>query len=202
MIPPLHSLRALRVFLDYRQRQMADLLEISLDTYKALELGRRPLTGKMAARIAVKTGVDYEWLTRNQPGEEIRWESGQPSTAVEIEKAQRKAQFKLAHNFHLLRHERTELAQALFLLCVISDDYGADVAGKVQFKKRLERFLQAEEEKRPELHQKLTAYRREHFPGKSFLYLRDPRVLDTLIKDLQANKLAWKLYAEARKRGR
>jgi transcriptional regulator with XRE-family HTH domain len=193
---PLHSLRALRIFLGYRQKELAGYLGIPENTFKALELGYRRLTTKMAARISAASGVSQAWLLRNRRGEPILSESGKPFSVDDFERAQAFSDVKLAEGSYLLRLERMEFAQVYFLLLAIADSYGDDFKGKNGFKKRLEHFMRHEEIKRPELHEDLAAFRASRGPlgAKSWLFPRDSGIFDVLIEELRNNKRALLLH--------
>ena len=200
---PLRSLRLLRTLFRFRQKEFADYLGISIDTLKALESGRRRLTPKMAARIADKTGVGQHWLLKNR-GKPILDESGHPYLVSRFREAQRLGYDGLEYNPYLLRLERMEFAQVYFLLCKIADSYAENLHGRIRFKKRLEKFMKAEEIGRPKLHRQLQAFRIQwrkqnagRFPIVSWLFPRDPEVFDVLIDDLRANKRALDLHLRA-----
>jgi len=200
---PLHTLRALRTFLRKTQKEFAPYLAIPFDTLKSLETGRRGLTPQMADQIARRTGVNEKWLRENRGGT-ILDETGQPYSLSRFQKVQQFNFDRPEDSPFFLRLERMEFAQFYFLLCVIAEDYGQDLHGRITFKKRLERFIRAEEGRRPELHRKLEDFRiewRKRNMGRlrvvSWLFPRDPEIFDVLIDDLRANKRALELHLRA-----
>ena len=63
--PHRHTLAVLRTFLGLTQKEMADLVECSRPTIQAVELGKLPLSEKLAKRIEHETGIGLEWLLNN-----------------------------------------------------------------------------------------------------------------------------------------
>src|SRR5262249_46477898 len=131
-------------------------------------------------------------------------ETGQPYSLSRFQKVQQLNFNRPEDSPFFLRLERMEFAQVYFLLCVIAEDYGQDLHGRITFKKRLERFIQAEEGRRPELHRKLQDSRihwRKQNMNRwrvfSWLFPRNPEVFDDLIDDMRANKRAWELRLRA-----
>ncbi len=61
-----HTLAVLRTLIGLKQDGMADLLGCSLPTIQSIEVGRLPLSEKLAETIAFQTGVSLEWLLRNE----------------------------------------------------------------------------------------------------------------------------------------
>lgn len=67
------------------QKELAALFEVSTKAVQAIELGKLKLSDDLAKRIASKTGVDVEWLLKNDPSVEpvTRW--GDPYTKAEFQ---------------------------------------------------------------------------------------------------------------------
>jgi transcriptional regulator with XRE-family HTH domain len=63
--PLRHTLAVLRVKLNLRQKEMADLVGCSTSTIQAIELKKLPLKEELAGRIAFHTGVSIGWLLDN-----------------------------------------------------------------------------------------------------------------------------------------
>jgi len=60
-----HALAVLRLKLGLGQKELADLVECSRPTIQSIELGRLPLSDKLADRVSRETGVDLAWLKNN-----------------------------------------------------------------------------------------------------------------------------------------
>jgi transcriptional regulator with XRE-family HTH domain len=60
-----HVLAVLREVIGFKQPMMAELLGCSLSSIQSIEVGRLPLSEKMAQRVALETGVAIEWLLKN-----------------------------------------------------------------------------------------------------------------------------------------
>ncbi|HZM05041.1 MAG TPA: helix-turn-helix transcriptional regulator [Candidatus Saccharimonadales bacterium] len=68
-----HTLAKLRITLGLGQKQMAELLEVSLATIQSIETGRLQLSKKLATRAEFETGIDAEWLLANDLSKAIEW---------------------------------------------------------------------------------------------------------------------------------
>ncbi len=55
----------LRRHLHLTQREMAELVDVSVELVKSVELGRTPLSPRLAKRTSSATGVRLDWLMRN-----------------------------------------------------------------------------------------------------------------------------------------
>jgi transcriptional regulator with XRE-family HTH domain len=60
--PQRHTLAILRVLIGFTQKEMAQILECSVPTIQAVELGKLKLSPKLAQRVHFQTGVSIEWL--------------------------------------------------------------------------------------------------------------------------------------------
>jgi transcriptional regulator with XRE-family HTH domain len=60
-----HALAVLRLQLGLGQKELAELVECSRPTIQSIELGRLPLSDKLADRISRETGVSIAWLKKN-----------------------------------------------------------------------------------------------------------------------------------------
>ena len=78
--PHRHTLAVLRTFLGLTQKEMADLVECSRPTIQAVELGKLPLSEKLAKRIEHETGIGLEWLLAGDPATPPQGMAGIPYT--------------------------------------------------------------------------------------------------------------------------
>ena len=62
-----HPLAVLRQIIDVNSAKLAQLCGCSMSTIQSVEMGRMPLSEKLAARIAGETGVSVEWLLDGNP---------------------------------------------------------------------------------------------------------------------------------------
>jgi transcriptional regulator with XRE-family HTH domain len=60
-----HTLAVLRLQLGLGQKEFAELVECSRPTIQSIELGRLPLSDKLADRISRETGIGIAWLKKN-----------------------------------------------------------------------------------------------------------------------------------------
>lgn len=67
-----HVLAVLRLELGLGQKEMADLGKCSRATIQAVELDHLKLSGSLALRISLETGVEVSWLLKNNLKEPIR----------------------------------------------------------------------------------------------------------------------------------
>jgi DNA-binding XRE family transcriptional regulator len=75
-----HVLALLRREAGLLQKELAQLIDCSLDTVKSIETGRLNLSHDLADRIRFETGVSREWLLLNDPSKGIVSENGKPFT--------------------------------------------------------------------------------------------------------------------------
>ncbi len=60
--PLRHTLAVLRGIIGYRQKEFAELVGKSTPAIQAIELGKLPLSDKLAERISYETGIFLGWL--------------------------------------------------------------------------------------------------------------------------------------------
>lgn len=65
--PLRHTLAVLRNVIGLTQKEMAALLECSVPTVQAIELGKLKLSQKLGARVAFQTAVSLRWLLEDDP---------------------------------------------------------------------------------------------------------------------------------------
>jgi transcriptional regulator with XRE-family HTH domain len=86
--PRRHVLVSLREAIGIGQKEFAGAVQIGESTLQKIELGTYPLRPRTAERIATSTGVDINYLTRNDLSEPlINWR-GQPYDKGDFEAAQ------------------------------------------------------------------------------------------------------------------
>lgn len=64
-----HNLARLRTLIGLTQAEMAKLVGVSAATIQSIELGRLPLSEKLAKRISFESGVTCDWLIKNDLSE-------------------------------------------------------------------------------------------------------------------------------------
>ena len=82
-----HTLAILRLELGLHQQGMADIAECSRELIQAVELGRAPLSEKLAKKVFLATGVGLSWLTDDKVDAPIVDVAGQPYTRDAFERA-------------------------------------------------------------------------------------------------------------------
>jgi transcriptional regulator with XRE-family HTH domain len=65
--PLRHPVAVLRDRIGLGQKELAQLVKKSIATIQAIELGKLRLSGDLAMKISVETGVDARWLLRGDP---------------------------------------------------------------------------------------------------------------------------------------
>src|SRR5215469_10262486 len=86
--PRRHVLVALRKATGLGQKEFAAAVKIGESTLQKIELGTYPLRPRIAERIATYTGVDLNYLTRNDLGEPLLNWRGRPYHKGDFEVAQ------------------------------------------------------------------------------------------------------------------
>ncbi len=79
-----HPLALLRRALDLSQKELADLAGCSTSAIQRIELNGLKLSEAMAASIAIRTGVGFQWLMSGNPGVPIQNAFGQTMTREEL----------------------------------------------------------------------------------------------------------------------
>jgi transcriptional regulator with XRE-family HTH domain len=87
------NLRQLRKFLGKTQLEMADLSGCSRYMIVSIEVGRFPLSPRIAAEISKRTGVDVAWLMGGDRDAPMVSLTGQPYSLEDFERRQRDFHF-------------------------------------------------------------------------------------------------------------
>ena len=74
--PLQHPLAVLRTHLGLGQKEFGDKVGRHWRTIQSVELGKLPLSAKLAERICDETGVNFQWLMNGDPDAEILDERG------------------------------------------------------------------------------------------------------------------------------
>ena len=82
--PLRHALAVLRLEIGYKQGEMAKLVGCARATIQAVELGQLKLSETLANKIALATGVEFEWLIWNRMNEPIRLSIETSSLASQV----------------------------------------------------------------------------------------------------------------------
>ena len=86
--PRRHVLVSLREAIGISQKEFAGAVQIGESTLQKIELGTYPLRPRIAERIATYTGVDINYLTRNDSSEPLLNWRGRPYHKGDFEAAQ------------------------------------------------------------------------------------------------------------------
>jgi len=86
--PRRHVLVSLREAIGISQKEFAGAVQIGESTLQKIELGTYPLRPRIAERIATYTGVDFNYLTRNDFSEPLLNWRGRPYAKGDFEAAQ------------------------------------------------------------------------------------------------------------------
>ena len=86
--PRRHVLVSLREAIGISQKEFAGVVQIGESTLQKIELGTYPLRPRIAERIATYTGVDINYLTRNDFSEPLLNWRGRPYAKGDFEAAQ------------------------------------------------------------------------------------------------------------------
>src|SRR6516225_7617103 len=86
--PRRHVLVSLREAIGISQKEFAGAVQIGESTLQKIELGTYPLRPRIAERIASYTGVDINYLTRNDFSEPLLNWRGEPYDKGDFEAAQ------------------------------------------------------------------------------------------------------------------
>jgi transcriptional regulator with XRE-family HTH domain len=78
--PQRHTLAVLRLTLGLTQKEMARILECSVPTVQAVELGKLKLSEGLAERVALQTSASLQWLLANDTSKPAVDSGGQPVT--------------------------------------------------------------------------------------------------------------------------
>ena len=86
--PQRHTLAVLRTLIGFTQKQMAQILECSVPTVQAVELGKLKLSVDLAQRVHFQTGVSIEWLLAGDVSQTPVTHDGEPYTKALFEELQ------------------------------------------------------------------------------------------------------------------
>src|SRR3954470_4502146 len=88
--PLKHTLAILRYTIgrDMTQKEMARLINRSPVTIQKIELCKLPLTETLGLEVGMRTGVDFEWLMKNDTNAPIINAQGEPYTRETFEAVQ------------------------------------------------------------------------------------------------------------------
>jgi DNA-binding XRE family transcriptional regulator len=79
-----NTMALLRITLELRQKQMADLLGVTIGTIQSIETNRLTLSKKLAERAGFETGVNPQWLLANDISKPIDTDGIDPAQSFEI----------------------------------------------------------------------------------------------------------------------
>jgi DNA-binding XRE family transcriptional regulator len=86
--PQRHTLAVLRTLIGFTQKEMAHILECSVPTVQAVELGKLKLSLDLAQRVQFQTGVCTEWLLADDVTKPPVTGRGEPYTKALFEEWQ------------------------------------------------------------------------------------------------------------------
>jgi transcriptional regulator with XRE-family HTH domain len=86
--PQRHTLAILRTLIGFTQKEMAQILECSVPTVQAVELGKLKLSLDLAQRINFQTGVSTEWLLADDISQPPVSSQGKPYVKALFEERQ------------------------------------------------------------------------------------------------------------------
>ena len=86
--PQRHTLAVLRTVIGITQKEMAALLECSVPTVQAVELGKLKLSDRLGERVREQTHISLQWLLDNNVGQPPVGDGGKPYTKAIFEEVQ------------------------------------------------------------------------------------------------------------------
>ncbi len=86
--PQRHTLAVLRILIGFTQKEMAQILECSVPTIQAVELGKLKLSMDLAQRVHFQTGASTEWLLADDVSKPALTEEGMACTKEMFEARQ------------------------------------------------------------------------------------------------------------------
>ena len=86
--PQRHTLAVLRTLIGFTQKEMAQILECSVPTVQAVELGKLKLSIDLAQRVHFQTGASTEWLLADDVSKPPESGMGKPYTKAFFEEFQ------------------------------------------------------------------------------------------------------------------
>lgn len=86
--PQRHTLAVLRTLIGLTQKEMAELLECSVPTVQAIELGKLKLSMKLAGNLFNQTSINLDWLMNDDVSKPPTTFDDQPYTREAFEQTQ------------------------------------------------------------------------------------------------------------------
>lgn len=86
--PQRHTLAVLRTLIGFTQKEMAQILDCSVPTVQAVELGKLKLSMDLAQRVHFQTSISTEWLLADDVSQPPVTEQGKPYTKERFEGVQ------------------------------------------------------------------------------------------------------------------
>src|SRR5437016_1699680 len=86
--PQRHTLAVLRTVIGLTQKDLARILDCSVPTVQAVELGKLNLSMALAQRVHFQTCISTEWLLADDVSQPPVTEQGQPYTKARFEQVQ------------------------------------------------------------------------------------------------------------------
>ena len=86
--PQRHTLAVLRTLIGLTQKEMAELLECSVPTVQAIELGKLKLSMKLAGNLFSQTSINLDWLMHDDVTKPPTTFDDQPYTREKFEQTQ------------------------------------------------------------------------------------------------------------------
>ena len=137
------------------QKEMAQILGVSVGLVQSIELRRARLTEELALRITDIFGVDPGWLLDGDTTRAIINTKGEPYTPVDAVIAMNN--FNLEQHFYGVVDEFMQLCVAYTLLRRILDHAIMTRADRFGFVYRLEQFVRRELDEHPKLREQVFA---------------------------------------------
>jgi DNA-binding XRE family transcriptional regulator len=86
--PQRHTLAVLRTLVGFTQKQLAQILDCSVPTVQAIELGKLKLSMELAMRVSFQTRISTEWLMAADVSQPPVTNEGKPYTKALFEQRQ------------------------------------------------------------------------------------------------------------------
>src|SRR5437867_8537482 len=86
--PQRHTLAVLRTLIGLTQKELAQILDCSVPTVQAVELGKLKLSMDLAQRVNFQTAIDTEWLVTDDVSQPPVSGQGKPYTKSLFENRQ------------------------------------------------------------------------------------------------------------------
>jgi hypothetical protein len=136
-----------------------DRLPYCISNAQSAEMGRRPLSTRIALNISQRTGVDLAWLTNNNPAAPLIDHAGEVYSRAAFEwRRQTKARAPDASHYRWRELQLGAAFDLLYRLLAASRPKGKDTVDG--FMQRLENFIKTELEKHVKLEDAIYGERR------------------------------------------